>query len=110
MFEGSFLLEYFLQCREHQVHHKNDGHDTNVPFHIVPGGYRTFFDTSKQGFKELDHIYKQLKSFVESNQISPELVTWSHFAFLVKNNRNARGDHLVASLFHFITIFLPLWI
>ena len=28
----------------------------------------------------------------------------------IKCHRNARGDHLVASLFHFITIFLPLWI
>ena len=75
MFEGSFLLEYFLQCRVCQVYHKNDGHDTNVPFQIIPGGYRTFFDTSKQGFKEFDHtlINRPLLRYL-SSPFSPH--TW----------------------------------
>ena len=47
MFEGSFLLVYFPHGLDGQIYHKNDGHDTNVPFHIVPSGYGTLFDTSK---------------------------------------------------------------
>ena len=52
---GAFLLEYLLDHREGQINHKNDAHDTNVPFQIVPSGNRTFFDTCDQSFKKRCH-------------------------------------------------------
>ena len=55
MFEGSFLLVYFLHGLDGQIYHKNDGHDANVPSQIVPSGYGTFFDTSNQSLEKLNH-------------------------------------------------------